>query len=165
MYFSQEGSDAPGIDIYMKGSWICHTLRWHLGDDVFFRVLRRWAYPDPTLEHLADGSAVRFSTTDELRAIAEHEAGHDLGWFFDVYLRQPTLPRLVEAREGGQLTLRWETPQDLPFPLAVPVRVGEELRRVEVPVGGVTFEVGEAEVAVDPDRWLLRELRAPRRAR
>ena len=27
IYFSQEGDDAPGIDIYMKGSWICHSLR------------------------------------------------------------------------------------------------------------------------------------------
>jgi len=162
MYFSSDRKDAPDIDIYMKGSWVCHTLRWHLGDDVFFKMLRSWAYPDPAREHLADGSAVRFATTDELREIAEGLAGHDLGWFFEVYVRQPALPRLIEERAGTMLTLRWEVPKDLDFPLAVPVRVGDELRRIEVPRGGATLEVGDAEVAVDPDRWLLRELRRAR---
>ncbi len=163
MYFSSTRKDAPDIDIYMKGAWVCHTLRWHIGDEAFFKVLRRWAYPDPARERLADGSAVRFATTDELRGIAEEIAGRDLGWFFEVYLRRAALPRLIEERADGALHLRWEAPDGLEFPLAVPVRVGDTLQRVEVPRGGATLAVGEAEVVVDPDRWVLRELRRERR--
>jgi len=162
MYFAKEGSDAPGIDIYMKGSWICHTLRWLIGDEAFFQTLRRWAYPNPASEGLADGSAIRFATTDELLAIAQDVSGQDLGWFFELYLRQRTLPRLIEEREGAQLRLRWETPQNMAFPMPVPVRIGDELRRVEVPASGATVDIGAAEVAVDPERRILRGLRAPR---
>ena len=38
----------------------------------------------------------RFGSTNEFVAIASQEAHRDLGWFFDVYLRQARLPRLVD---------------------------------------------------------------------
>ena len=50
MYFGNRGEASPTGDIYTKGSWICHSLRYLLGDETFFRVVRRWAYPDPELE-------------------------------------------------------------------------------------------------------------------
>ena len=110
IYFSQEGDDAPGIDIYMKGSWICHSLRWLLGDETFFQVLRRWAYPDPALEKTTDGSAVRFSDTDEIQAIAERVSEVDLDWFFQAYLRTAALPELVHSTKDGVLTMEWQPP-------------------------------------------------------
>lgn len=159
IYFSKTGSDAPGGDIYFKGSWVCHSLRWLLGDETFFKVLRRWAYPDPELEKTTDGSAVRFSDTDELLAIAEEVSGRKLGWFFEVYLRRGPLPVLVVERDGGTLSLRWEAPDALPFPMPVEVMVGGEARRVPMEGGQATLEVGEAEVEVDPELRVLRDLR------
>ena len=110
IYFSQEGDDAPGIDIYMKGSWICHSLRWLLGDETFFQVLRRWAYPDPALEKTTDGSTVRFSDTDEIQAIAERVSEVELDWFFQAYLRTAALPELVHSTKDGVLTMEWRAP-------------------------------------------------------
>jgi aminopeptidase N len=164
MYFASNHPDAPDGDVYMKGSWICHTLRWLLGDEAFFDVLRRWAYPDPALEATTDGSACRFSDTDELLAIAEEVSGVELGWFFELYLRQPHLPRLEVTREGDALELAWETPDDLPFPMPVEVQVGEQRVRVPMADGRGRIEVGEATWAVDPDWWLLmvRELERER---
>ena len=159
IYFSKTGTDAPGGDIYFKGSWVCHSLRWLLGDETFFKVLRRWAYPDPELEKTTDGSAVRFSDTDELLAIAEEVSGRKLGWFFEVYLRRGPLPVLAVERDGGTLSLRWEAPDELPFPMPVEVIVGGEARRVPMEGGEATLEVGEAEVEVDPDLRVLRDLR------
>jgi aminopeptidase N len=159
IYFSKTGTDAPGGDIYFKGSWICHSLRWLLGDETFFKVLRRWAYPDPALEKTTDGSAVRFSDTDELLAIAEEVSGRKLGWFFEVYLRRGPLPVLAVERDGGTLSLRWEAPDELPFPMPVEVMVGGEARRVPMEGGEATLEVGEAEVEVDPELRVLRDLR------
>lgn len=145
-------------DIYQKGSWILHTLRWTLGDAVFFEFLRRMAYPDPAMEKVTDGSQVRFVDTEDVRAIAEKVSGQDLGWFFEVYLRQPALPELREERDGAQLTLSWHVPGDLVFPMPVPVAVGGKVRRVEMPDGKATVKVPRrAECEIDPNGWLLRK--------
>ena len=157
IYFSQEGDDAPGIDIYMKGSWICHSLRWLLGDETFFRVLRRWAYPDPALEKTTDGSAVRFSDTDEIQAIAERVSEVDLDWFFQAYLRTAALPELVQSTKDGVLTMEWRAPGGGAFPMPVEIEVGGELRRVEMPDGRAAVEVGDAKVRVDPNRRVLKD--------
>jgi aminopeptidase N len=166
MYFASRDSGSPGGDIYYKGSWICHSLRWLLGDEDMARVLRRWAYPDPALEASQDGSACRLATTDELLAIAEQVTGRELGWFFEVYLRQPALPELLAEAADGRLRLSWKLPGDLPFPMPVPVQVGDELRRIEVPVEGAEIDLGGQTYQVDPEGWLLRLIpKAPRKRR
>ena len=157
IYFSQSGGDAPAGDIYFKGSWVCHSLRWYLGDETFFKVIRRWAYPNPALENTTDGSAPRFATTAELQAIAEEVSGEKLGWFFDVYVRSGPLPKLVEQRLGNIVRLSWLTPGDLPFPMPVPITVDGEVRRIEIPGEWVNVEVGTSKVEVDPSRMLLHE--------
>ncbi len=159
MYFAKTGTDAPGIDIYFKGSWMCHSLRWVLGDETFFRVLRRWAYPDPALEKSTDGSATRFETTEGMIAIAEKVAERELDWFFDVYLRKGPLPEVTHKVENGLLTIEWSAPGGLVFPMPVEVSINGTLQRIELPDGKITFEVGEgAEIEVDPNKRVLRVL-------
>ena len=45
MYFAEGVLDAPRGDIYFKGSWVVHNLRWLLGDEKFFKLLREWSKP------------------------------------------------------------------------------------------------------------------------
>jgi aminopeptidase N len=158
MYFASSSSESPGGDIYFKGSWVCHTLRWRLGDEVFFEVLRRWAYPSEAAETTTDGSACRFATTDELLAIAEEVSGVELDAFFEVYLRRAALPTLVVERKGGRLSLRWDA-DGLEFAMPVELELDGERRRVDVGSAALELEVGDAEVLVDPDSWLLCDLR------
>ena len=154
IYFAADGGFDN--DIYDKGAWVMHQLRWLLGDEVFFRTLRRMAYPDPALEAITDGGQVRFTDTSEIRAIAERESGLDLGWFFDLYLRQPALPRLEANVEDGTLQLSWSTPEGTRCLMPVPVAVGGTIRRVELPDGGASVDLGGADWELDPDGWLLR---------
>lgn len=157
MYFGDRPG-SPGGDIYSKGAWILHTLRWVVGDEAFFPILRRMAYPDPDLEDLTDGSACHFATTDEFQAIAEEISGQDLGWLFEVYLRQPKLPKLETRQKGDKLYLEWDVPDDLPFPMPVQVQAGDLILRVDVPAGGGETELFDAEyVQVDPRMWILKE--------
>jgi aminopeptidase N len=151
-----------GGDIYNKGAWALHSLRWVMGDAAFFQALRRMAYPDPALEQVTDGSHVRFATTDDFLRIAEAAAGQPLGWFFEVFLRQPTLPRLRAERSGDVVRLRWESPEELPFPMPVEVEVDGERRRVAMPEGRAEVRVPRgARVVVDPAAWVLRADQAP----
>ena len=147
-------------DIYSKGSWVVHSLRWLLGDETFFAVLRRWAYPTPEHERATDGSQVRLVDTDELLAIAEATSGQELDWFFEVYLRQPVLPRLSGEQDEGVLSVRWEVPDGLPFPMPVPVEIDGDLVRVPVGGNGVgAFALGRnATWVLDPGDLVLKEL-------
>lgn len=147
-----------GHDIYYKGAWILHTLRFLIGEDAFLTLLRRWAYPDPAMEGIADGHQMRFATTDDFLHIAEEVSGSDLDWFFEVYLRQPDLPRLSSSRSGDSLELAWEVPGNMAFPMPIEVLVGSKAHLVEMPGGhGVLFVPPGAKVEIDPRDWVLKE--------
>jgi aminopeptidase N len=149
-----------GGDIYYKGAWILHTLRFLIGNEAFLNVLRRWAYPDLAMEETTDGSQVRVGTTDDFRKIAEDVSGTDLDWFFEVYLRQPELPRLSSSMTGDSLELAWEVPGELTFPMPIEVRIGAEMHRLDMRGGrGALFVPDRASFEIDPLDWILMEER------
>jgi aminopeptidase N len=143
-------------DIYSKGAWILHSLRYLIGDKNFFNALRHMAYPDSRVEKVKDGSQCRFATTEDFRRIAEDSSSMKLDWFFEVYLRQPALPRLVTETRGNQLVLRWETPNGLPFNMPVEVQLGTKTERVEMPNGTATISIQPGQTPViDPNKRIL----------
>lgn len=144
-------------DIYGKGALVLHTLRYLIGDEAFFRALRRMTYPDPKMERVTDGRQVHFATTDDFLRIAERESGKKLGWFFEVYLRQPALPKLVAEKKGSELVLSWEVPGGLSFPMPVEVKIGGETKRVEMKDGQAAVALSpDAEYEIDPNGWILK---------
>ncbi|MEY4135271.1 MAG: M1 family metallopeptidase [Saprospiraceae bacterium] len=145
--------------IYSKGAWVLHVLRGVIGDEAFFSALRRMAYPSADLEKVTDGRQCRFATTDDFLLLCEEISGMDLDWFFEVYLRQPRLPRLYSRIEGQELTLRWEAPGGLPFPMPVEVGLDGKVQRVPVGDKAVTVKIPRnTQALVDPNRWLLCDL-------
>jgi len=76
-------ADMFHIAVYYRGAWTLHALRQRLGDETFFRILRRHY-----AQH-ADGHA----TTQGFIAIAEAESGQDLGDFFQAWLLERALPQ------------------------------------------------------------------------
>ncbi|MBA4120923.1 MAG: M1 family metallopeptidase [Acidobacteria bacterium] len=146
-------------DIYGKGAMILNTLRFYLGDEAFFKSLRRMAYPTPEMEKITNGKQTRLVTTDEFLKIAEQQSGKKLDWFFELYLRQPALPKLVSEAKGNQLTLRWETPNNLSFPMPVEISIGGKSRRVEMTNGKATVQLPQdVKYEIDPNGWLLKAL-------
>ena len=144
-------------DIYAKGAWILQTLRYLVGDKDFFTILRRFAYPDPRMEKVTDGSQCRFATTDDLLKTAEKYSGMKLDWFFEVYLRQPKLPKLNSSFTGETLTLKWETPNDLPFYLTVEVKIGDKTERIEMKDGTAEVNIPAGmRYEIDPKGLILK---------
>ncbi len=146
-------------DIYGKGAMILNTLRFYIGDDAFFKSLRRTTYSTEVMEKITNGKQFHFETTDDFLRTAEKESGKDLKWFFEVYLRQPQLPKLVSETSANQLNLRWETPNNLPFPMPVEVKIGGEMKRVEMKDGKGSLVIpADAKVEIDPNGWVLKSL-------
>ncbi|HUF02639.1 MAG TPA: M1 family metallopeptidase [Aridibacter sp.] len=145
-------------DIYGKGAVVLHTLRYLIGDEAFFRALRRMAYPTKEMESFTDGRQVRFVTTDDFLYIAEQESGMDLDWFFEVYLRQPEVPELVEERGPSTLKLSWKTPEGLRFSMPVPVTIAGKTTKVSTEGGSGSITIpADASVEVDPEGWVFRK--------
>ncbi|MDQ3181374.1 MAG: M1 family metallopeptidase [Acidobacteriota bacterium] len=144
-------------DIYGKGALVLNSLRGLIGDQAFFRSLRKMCYPNAASEKITDGKQEHFATTDDFLRIAEHESGKDLDWFFELYLRQPQLPKLIAETKPNHLVLRWETPNNLPFPLPVEVKIAGEIKRFEMRGGAVTIPLpSNAVYEIDPNGWLLK---------
>lgn len=156
---SQSAKEIYTGDIYSKGAWILHTLRHFIGDEAMANLLRRMAYPDPEMETVRDGRQTRFVTTDDFVALAERVSGEELGWFFEVYLRQPALPRLLHSVRDGKLFLQWEVAGDLNFSLSVDVRIGEDIERIDMAGGEAVIDISlsEDQIEIDPERWILME--------
>ncbi len=143
-------------DVYGKGAWILHTLRHCLGDQSFFALFRRLAYPDSAMESVTNGKQCRLATTDDYLHIAEQRTGLALDWFFELYLRQAALPRLQYRLQDSLLTLKWSTPGNLPFSLPVDIRIDTTTFRVDMPGGSGTLKVKPgANYSIDPDAWIL----------
>jgi hypothetical protein len=93
----------PGPDalfdgaVYTRGAMTLQALRAQIGDDDFFRLLRRWT------TSRAGGNV----TTPEFIRLAERISGQDLGAFFDTWLFTAAKPAGIEpagARKRSAVT-------------------------------------------------------------
>lgn len=164
---SLSAQEVYGSDIYFKGAWVLHTLRWLLGEEALHEALRRLAYPTEEAARATDGSQTRFVSTADVVTVFEEVSGRELDWLFEAYLRQAELPELVvdiepAAGEAGDraMELAWEVPGDLPFPMPIPVGLGERTVIVEMSDGtGRVRAPAGVEPVVDPEGWVLRSRR------
>ncbi|NJM53819.1 MAG: M1 family metallopeptidase [Blastocatellia bacterium] len=144
-------------DIYGKGAVVLHTLRYLLGDKAFFASLRRMSYPSREMEKMTNGKQTRFVNTDDFKQIAEQESGMKLDWFFEVYLRQPVLPKLVTEAKENKLEMRWETPNNLPFAMPIDIDVNGKNQRIEMKDGKATIDWNGKDLPlIDRKGWVLK---------
>ena len=99
-------------DIYFKGSWFLHTVRYLMDDDpAFFRALKAILYPEGADASGDPGAAFRWVSTEDVIAGFQRETDIDLAPYAEVYLRQPVLPVLhVDMLGGETVEYRWELP-------------------------------------------------------
>ena len=156
---SQSSKQIYRAPIYTKGAWILHALRAVIGKEALLKSMRRLCYDTPEAEKIKDGRQCHFVTTSDFQLICEQESGKALGWFFDVYLRQPQLPKLVSKVEGQQISLHWETPQNLPFSFPVEIKINGKIQRLDLGKETITLSFNPGDKPeVDPDRWGLYDI-------
>lgn len=159
---SVSANEAYHPDIYYKGAWFVHTLRYYLGDKVFFKILKRWAYPTGELEKTTDGSQCRLVTTEDLIQQAEKISGKNLEWLFYTYLKNAKLPELaavlIEKDYENELRLKWNMPDNSIFEMPVEVQLGNEIKTLEMKNGETTVKFNPMiEPKIDPNNWIAKQ--------
>lgn len=108
-------------DIYSKGAFFMHMLRYILGDEIFF----------PTLKKLATDTKYtydNFVTTDDVEQLFSKESGKELKPFFDLYLR--TTNKLeINIRQTGYNEYTMRVP-NLPIPLPLDIVTDRGMERI-----------------------------------
>ncbi len=70
------GEFASSVYPYNRGALVLHMLRKHVGEEAWWRSIRRYVA----------NHAGRPVTTDDFRSAVEQESGEPLGWFFDQWI-------------------------------------------------------------------------------
>ncbi|NNF57760.1 MAG: M1 family peptidase, partial [Rhodothermaceae bacterium] len=133
--------DAPedllSATVYQKGGAVLHLLRLMLGDEVFFRSLRR------VLADYAD----RPLSTVALQTLLEDESGRDLDGVFDFWVYGTRIPTLRTQWDAAAQRLTWEVEGDEQTLFGVPYEllVRQGARNVYVPAteGAITLAGSE----------------------
>lgn len=154
----EELTASQGFDLnpYTRGASVMHTFRYHLGDEVFFNLLKRWAYPDSTDFDNTNGRLCRIVTTDDLKDQAEEETGRELDPFFEVFFRQAAYPILHVVREINETTFTWETENNILLDVNIPILVNGATQTIEMIDGQGSSPMSiNDNLIIDPNHWIL----------
>ena len=124
--------------VYNKGAAVLHMLRRLVGDEAFFRGLRRY-YAD---------NRYKKAGTSELRRAMEVESGMPLERFFQRWIFESGIPRLryTTTVEGQELVVRFDQVRVSPeaplydVPVTVSIQYADRVVEEVVPVTAVTVE-------------------------
>lgn len=144
------------LNSYYRGASVLHTLRFHLGDEQFFSLLKQWTYPDTTDYNNINGRQCRIHSTEDMKNEAERITGLELGPFFEVFFREVKYPVLHVDRNEHQTFFEWSTETGVKLDLSVPIRINGNNYLVEMTDGKGSFEVSlDDYIYIDPDDWIL----------
>lgn len=120
-----------GNDIYTKGSFFMHSLRYVLGDEVFLPTLKKLATnPKYTYD--------QFVTTQDVEQLFSMEAKQDLKPLFDFYTRtNDVLDIAVKEVGAGKFTIKLNN-----FFMALPMDITTEkgTTKMLIPKEGITVQ-------------------------
>ena len=115
-------------DIYPKGAFFMNTLRYVLGDALFFPTLKKLA-TDPKYTY------DNFVTTDDVEKLFSSESGKDLKPLFDFYLRTTKKLEIVIKQTGyHQYNVR---SSNMPMPLDIDILTNTGTQKISLSNKGV----------------------------
>jgi len=118
-----------GGDIYTKGSFFMHSLRYLIGDEIFFPTLKKLA-TDP--QYTYDN----FVTTQDVEKLFSTASGKDLKPFFDFYLRTTDILDL-DIKEIGFQKYQLKI-NNFFMPIPMEITANGKTNRMVIPKEGIT---------------------------
>ena len=117
-----------GGDIYGKGSFFMHSLRFLIGDDIFFPTLKTLSTaPQYTYDH--------FVTTSDVEELFSRASGKNLKPFFDFFLRT-TSSIEINVKEIGYQKYQIKV-NNYFMTLPYEITLNGKVNRLEIPAEGI----------------------------
>jgi len=141
--------DAAYIDdIYSKGAFFMHTLRYVIGDTLFFPALKKFVTsPQYTYDNLVN--------TDDVEKFFTKESGRDLKPLFDLYLR--TTDKLevhIKQMPGNKYLVQL---QNISIPLPIDITTDSGTKRLIADNKGITI-VSKTPPVIDPEVFYIKKV-------
>jgi aminopeptidase N len=150
------GQAFENLDSYNRGSAVMHTLRYHLGDEIFFDLFKRWAYPNLEDVDNTNGRLNRIMTTEDMKIEAEEITGKELDQFFDVFFREKAYPVLHVVRKNDSTTFSWNTEKNILLDVSIPILVNGTDRTIQMIEGQGSSPISiNDSLVIDPKKWIL----------
>lgn len=135
-------------DIYSKGAFFMHTLRYVIGDSVFFPALKQFATsPKYNYDNLVN--------TDDVEQFFSNASGKDLKPLFDFYLRTTKKLEVHVQRTGMDKYLVQLSNIDMTLPLDIKTNNG--IQKLMVDKKGVKI-TSSSVPEIDPDMYYLKKV-------
>ncbi len=140
--------------VYEKGGWTLHMLRNQVGDDTFWKGIRRYyqLYLNQN------------TTTAEFRRVMEEESGMELAWFFDQWLKRAGVPAVAGTwsynQERKQVEIDLVQTQDGDaYTLPLEIGIGDQVAKLRMNAKSQHFtiavEKNPGSVLLDPNTATL----------
>lgn len=153
--------EAFNSDIYGKGGWTLHTLRWLIGEQLFWRATRELLYGIDNTSDIKYPIKPLYRNTEQFIDIVNKLTGDNYNWLFDIYLKQAELPILNKRQVNGVITLNWDVKSlnNKPFPMPLPISINGKEDVYYPQDGKIILNINpDDHVVVDPDMKVLRYL-------
>lgn len=137
-----------GGDIYGKGSFFMHSLRFLTGDDIFFPTLKKLA-TDPRYTY------DNFVTTSDVEKLFSAASCKNLQPFFDFYLRTTQVIE-VNVKEIGFQKYKVNITNFF-MPLPFEIRVNDKTSKLIIPAEGLELN-SVSPPQVDPKGFYLKKI-------
>jgi aminopeptidase N len=138
-------SEAYTGDIYTKGAYFMHSLRYVLGDSLFF----------PTLFEFANDQAYTYTNlvnTDDFIDLVNKNSGKDNSAFIDFYLRTTDL---VDVKIDSLGDNKWNISiPNIDFELPMDIEINGNLGKFILGPEPISVE-SETKILIDPKNWYL----------
>jgi aminopeptidase N len=146
-------------DIYGKGGWTLHTLRWLIGDNIFWQATRELLYDTVDTHHLPYPIVPRYRNTQDFIDIVNRLTGEDYTWLFEMYLKRAALPELTQTRTEDKLVLKWKTADNLAFPMPIAISINGKTDIYTTIDDQISLDINRQDhVIIDPQMKVLRYL-------
>ncbi len=132
-------------EIYTKGAFVIHSLRYYLGDDVFFPMLKSFASDERFIYEN------QVETADFINFVAQY-TGEDLSGFFDLYLKTIHVPKVKTKRKGKKGYM--VSLPNIDFSMPVEIKTSSGMERHVLSAKPVLVK-SSIPVEVDPKHWYL----------
>ncbi|WP_144914187.1 M1 family metallopeptidase [Mucilaginibacter frigoritolerans] len=135
-------------DIYGKGAFFMHTIRYIMGDSLFFPALKKFVTsPKYTYDNLVN--------TDDVQQFFSQESGRDLKPLFDLYIRSiDKLDVHIKQLSGNHYLIQL---QNMTIPLPIEVTTNEGTKRMIIDQKGLLVSSNTVP-EIDEDTFYIKKI-------